>query len=106
MSEFRLSHEANADLDEIADYYDRRDPSIAPRIFDALFETMEFLADHPGAGDRRDDLRPGLRVFPGQNAARSYVIFFLATTTGIEVVAVIHGSRDWETLFPERAKNR
>ena len=100
MSEFRLSREANADLDEIADYYERRDPLAAPRIFDAPFETMEFLADNPGAGDRRDDLRKGMRIFPGQKAARSYVIFFLRTTNGIEIAAVVHGSRDWEAMFP------
>jgi toxin ParE1/3/4 len=46
-------------------------------------------------GRRRDELAPGLRSFP----AGRYVIFYLPLTDGVDIVRVLHGSRDIETVF-------
>lgn len=46
-------------------------------------------------GERRDDLRPGLR----SSTVGSYVVFYFPLADGVEVVAIIHGARDVESLF-------
>ncbi|ELP34086.1 type II toxin-antitoxin system RelE/ParE family toxin [Rhodopirellula baltica] len=96
MSRYLLSHSANANLDEIAG-----DASNAVAILEALHNTFQVLANHPGVGTLREDLLPGIRVFSPPRPANNYVIFFYPTSRGIEVAAVIHGSRDWITMFTD-----
>ena len=61
----RLAPEAEADLDELW-HYVASDSSIevADRLVDSLTTRFFLLGSDPRAGERRDDLRPGLRVFP------------------------------------------
>jgi plasmid stabilization system protein ParE len=101
MSEFRLSRQADADFNEIADYLGRRDLAACVSVLESLVETMEFLGDFPGAGELRSDVRPNLRVFPGRGSARN---FYYQTSSGIEVSTIIHGARDWEGMFASRER--
>ena len=94
MSRYRLASAAEADLDEIAD-----GPSNAVAILEALHSTFQVLADHPNVGTLREDLLPGIRVFSPPRPANDYVVFFYPMSGGIEVANVIHGSRDWITMF-------
>lgn len=73
MSEFRLSPEAEAELDGIWIGIARESGSvdIATRVVESVTERFWLLARYPFLGRRRDDdLRPGLRSFP----ADDYVI--------------------------------
>ena len=45
----------------------------------------------------RDDLSPGLRSIPHGN----YLIFYRLMNNGIEIVRVLHGSRDLPSQFDE-----
>lgn len=99
MSRYRLARQAEADLDEIVDYISVDNPDAALRVLDALQATFRSLASHPGIGQKRDDLRPGLRVFPGGSPAHRYVVCYYSINDGIEIATVIHGSRDWRGLF-------
>ena len=65
MRTYRLARQADADLDELTDYLGERDAVWAVRILDGLHEAFRFLADHPCAGEQRDDLRQGLRDYLG-----------------------------------------
>jgi toxin ParE1/3/4 len=56
------------------------------------------LARHPNIGRVRPELLPELRSFPGGR----YVIFYLPRSRGIEVVRVLHGSRDLDLLFQDK----
>jgi toxin ParE1/3/4 len=96
VSRYLLSHAANANLDEIAEGL-----SNAVAILEALHSTFQVLADHPGVGALREDLLPGIRVFSPPRPANEYVVFFYPMPAGIEVAAVIHGSRDWITMFAQ-----
>lgn len=49
----------------------------------------------PGIGRRRDDLAPGLRSISYAN----YLIFYRPIDDGIEIVRVLHGSRDLPSQF-------
>lgn len=97
MSRFRLSRRASADIRAIWDYLGvtKDDPDGAHRQVDTLFERFQLLATHPWMGQSRDDLRSGLRTF----AAGSYVILYYPMADGIQVVGVVHGARDIESMF-------
>lgn len=94
MSRYRLSLAADADLEEIAD-----GPSNAVAILETLHSTFQVLADHPNVGTLREDLLPRIRVFSPPRPANAYVVFFYPMPGGVEVAAVVHGSRDWITVF-------
>jgi len=86
---------ALSDLAEIWDYIAddseaRADAFVA--TIDAKFQT---LAKHPGIGRLRDELAAGLRSLP----IGRYVIFYLSLADGVEIIRVLHGSRDIVTIF-------
>jgi toxin ParE1/3/4 len=53
------------------------------------------LADFPQIGTRRDELKAGLRSQPVGN----YLIFYFPLEDGIDIVRVLHGSRDVDAIF-------
>ena len=95
MNAFRLASQADADLDEIADFIADRSPSSALRVIDRLYETFAILATQPLLGQSCDDPGGNLRVF----SAGIYAIFYVPLTDGIEVQRVIHGARDIDSFF-------
>lgn len=95
MAEFRLSKQAQADLVAIWDYLARRSLAAADRQIDELIARFEFLAGTPVAGTLRDDLKRGLRLF----SAGNYVIFFYVIPSGVEIAGVLHGARDYESMY-------
>jgi toxin ParE1/3/4 len=54
-----------------------------------------FLAENPRAGRERPEFGEGLRSFP----VHTYVICDRLRDEMVEIVNVIHGSRDIESLF-------
>ena len=97
MTRFRLAAQAKADLEEIWEYIGIANdkPAAAHRQIEVLYEKFALLATQPLMGQVCENLRKGLRAF----AAGSYVIFSMPRDDGIEVERVIHGSRDFDTLF-------
>jgi toxin ParE1/3/4 len=92
----RLAPEAEADLDELW-YYVASNSSIevADRLVDSLTTRFFLLARHPRAGRRRDDLWPGMRVFP----VGDYVVLYRVEGTDVLIDRVVRGSRDLEALL-------
>jgi toxin ParE1/3/4 len=69
------------------------------RISSAPFIDRHFqaLARRPKMGRSRPELAPELRSFPvGQ-----YVIFYLPLPKGVDIVRVLHGARDIESILQE-----
>ncbi len=99
MGKYRLSNQADADLDGIAEYLGRKSPVNAERVLGALFDSFQLLAASPLLGTLRDDLRPDLRVFSANKPAAHYLIFYYTCPGGIEVSTVIHGARDYLGVF-------
>jgi len=99
MSEFRLSPEPEAELDDIWLYIARESGSIdiATRVLEGITERFWLLAKHPYLGRARDeDLRRGLRSFP----AGDYIIVHrIAEADVVLILHVVHGSRDLVALF-------
>ena len=97
MSRFRLSRQAEADIQAIWDYIGitKDDPRAAHNQVETLFEKFQLLATQPMMGQLREDLRPSLRTF----TAGSYVVLYYPMKDGIEVAGLVHGARDIESMF-------
>jgi toxin ParE1/3/4 len=73
----------------------------AERFLAAAEDAITKLADMPGMGALRDFKNSelvGLRSWPIKGF-ESYLVFYMPTPTGIDVLRVLHGARDLERLF-------
>ena len=96
-----ISPRAQADLDDIWIFIASESGSAdsADRVLDSIAGTLNVLRRSPYAGRSRDqDLRPGLRSFPAGN----HVIFYQIESGDVQVLRVLHGSRDIKAIFPEQ----
>ena len=93
--------DAENDAREIESYIADDNP-MAARCFRAAFEeTAELLLRMPRIGSMRVSDKPALkdiRVVPVKDFER-YFIFYRSVIEGIEVVRVLHGARDYASLF-------
>jgi plasmid stabilization system protein ParE len=73
-------------------------PEIAARYTDAIVEQCESLQTFPMRGARRDDIRPGLRVF---GFRRRVSITFEVTGEVVTILGIFYGGQHFETVFNE-----
>ncbi len=97
MSRVRLTDQAETDICSIWHYIavTNASPTAADGQVMSLYDKLGVLATQPLMGQLREDLRPGLRAF----AAGNYVILYYPIKDGIEVVGVVHGAQDVESMF-------
>jgi len=95
MASYRLRQPAEEDLLTIWSYRAESSPASATALMRNFHQQFLLLAEYPQLGQARPDIRPGLRSFP----LKRYLIFYHQTPDGVEVVRVVHGSRDLGTLF-------
>ena len=96
MPQALLLPSATSDLAELWDYIAYGNPANADRLVDRIrFTCSTTLAENPRIGRSREELAPELRSFPFLN----YVIFYRPIDAGVEIVRVLHGSRDIEGLL-------
>ena len=83
---------ASADLKQIARYIAKKSESrsIAIRFLDAVERRLHLHATQPEMGQRRPDLGDDVRHF----SIGHYVVFYRPVEAGIEVLRIVHGSRD------------
>jgi toxin ParE1/3/4 len=95
MKEIRLTKSAQLDLLDIWLHESAKSTEIADRRIDEITSVYENLIEFPEMGRSRDELFPGYRSFPkGQ-----FLIFYQLIPEGIEIIRVIHGSRNLDELF-------
>lgn len=88
-----ITDNAFDDLGEIAEFIAEQSGSraVADAHQDRLLSRIARLADLPGTlGTARPDVRADLRSVPH----KGYVIFFRYTNDAVEIVNVLHASRD------------
>ncbi len=95
MKPVRRSARAESDLLEIWHHIAADDPVGAAKLLRRIDEISQRLASFPEMGAKRDDVAPGLRLFP----IGSYLVLYRETGSNIEVVRVLHGARQWQDLF-------
>jgi toxin ParE1/3/4 len=95
MNNYRLSRQAEQDLEDLWTYLAQKN-EIASDIFLAkVLNKFPMLAQYPEMSQARKDLSADLRSFP----VKPYMIFYRRTETEIEIIRVLHQSRDIESLF-------
>ncbi len=96
MPQALLLPSATSDLAELWDYIAYDNSANADRFVDRIRSTCSTtLAENPRIGRSREELSPELRSFPFQD----YLIFYRPIDDGVEIVRVLHGSRDIESLL-------
>ena len=70
-------------------------PAAARRWVESIKSKSAKLTDAPSMGTPRFDVRPGMRMLVHGN----YIILYEESKTGVEIVHVIHGARQWEELL-------
>jgi toxin ParE1/3/4 len=92
---------AEQDLDDIAAFLQAASPHTAIRFLEAADRACARLAEMPDLGSAYESPHPalaGLRLWSIRDFKR-YVILYRPIPDGIEVVRVVHGARDLESLF-------
>ena len=89
--------QAKHNIDRIWDYIGDENDAAADKLVLRLHQAFERLARSPGSGHRRDDLSPGLRVFPVGND----VVFYHPASDGIDVTGIVHSRRNWTEMFED-----
>ncbi|QLE40316.1 type II toxin-antitoxin system RelE/ParE family toxin [Nostoc sp. C052] len=95
MSRYVLTIPAKQDLKEINRYIIRYNPDAARRLNEKIKQQCKLLADFPNMGQSSDTFVSGLRSFPVED----YLIFYRPIDGGVEVVRIVSGYRDLETVF-------
>lgn len=75
----------------------------AERFLNALRATLAALQENPKLGSSRnlpDERLAGLRIWPIQGFRRQ-LVFYIPTSDAIEVVRILHGARDVESVLAE-----
>lgn len=81
---------ARDDLIEIWEHIAEDNVARADTFIDSIDAMLIKLAEHPLLGRARPELTPKLRSFPFGR----YIVFYEPTADGIDVLRVLHGSRD------------
>ena len=89
--------QAEADILEIWDYIAEDSIFEADRWVDRLDEKLSLWATQPMTGHARDELATGIRSL----SFGRYVVFFEPLADGIDVVRVLHGSRNIGLTFEQ-----
>lgn len=95
MNRYRLSQQAEKDLEDIWVYLGQQDEIGADRQVAQLLNRFPMLAQFPNMGRQRNELLTGLRSFP----VKPYIIFYIILLERVEIVRILHQSRDIEGQF-------
>jgi len=96
---YKVSPEALDDSQLIADFIALDSVDAAERVIDQFFETFEQLAAWPKTGHVRTDLTSkNVRFWP----VGSYLVVYRDHSDGVQIVAVLHGSRDVPSVLDAR----
>lgn len=85
-----LRPQAREDALEIWQYIAADNEAAATALLHRSDRAIRTLAANPLAGRGRPEIGLDIRSFPVGN----YILFYIPTTTAIEVVRILHGARD------------
>ncbi|MDF5713115.1 MAG: type II toxin-antitoxin system RelE/ParE family toxin [Rhizonema sp. NSF051] len=97
MNRYKISQLAEQDLEDIWVYLAQNNQIAADLQIAKILNRLPIIAQFPDIGKMREDLRDQLRSFP----VKPYIVFYIKLDDGIEVVRILHHSRDIDHLFSE-----
>jgi toxin ParE1/3/4 len=95
---YSLGPLAIADLKSIAQYVAQDNPPAAKRLRKRFLDRFDLLGSNSLSGEARPDLGPDIRIISVGN----YVIVFRPASPGVQIVRLLHGARDIESLFRDQ----
>jgi toxin ParE1/3/4 len=100
---YRVSKDAQQDLDEIFLYWAKRAGLRATeRLVDSITGRFWILGEHPDAGRFCEDIAVNVRCF----AAGKYLIYYRKTRRGTDILHIFHAARDQKRAFKRAGKSR
>lgn len=97
MSRYFLTLQAKQDVKEISRRIALENPAAAKRLVAEIKRKCKRAADFPEMGHSYDSLLPSLRgLFVG-----NYVVLYFPKKNSIQVIRVLSGYRDLDTIFQE-----
>lgn len=84
-------------MNAIADYFLTRNVDAGERLFQEFTKKCQYIAKFPNLGKSYSYLRPSLRGLP----LDGYIILYQVVEDGVEIVRVVSGRQDLESLFSE-----
>lgn len=98
MSGYRLRPRAEADLSDIWSYTAGKwSVAQADRYYRELIDAVQALGDRPTLGRSCDDIREGYR----RHNVASHVVFYVVAQDHVEVIRILHSSRDFRSHLPK-----
>lgn len=97
MKQHIISPAASLDLAEIIDYFTVRNIEAGERFIDEFEKKCKYLANFPKMGRSYANIKLDLRGVP----LDGYIILYRIVDSGIEIVRVVSGYRNLESLFAE-----
>lgn len=101
MASYSISEEAIRDLDEISDYFARQSIDAGESFVRRFADKCRNLVNFPNMGRSYAEILPDLRVLP----LDGYIILYQVIEENIEIVRVVSGYRDLESLFSDEEDN-
>ncbi len=95
MARYIRTARAEEDLIKIWTYIAQDNFTAADQLLDRIDDVCERLAEFPGMGAARPDLAQRLRY----SAIGTYLVLYLETPGGVEIVRVVRGARNLPDLF-------
>lgn len=93
----RISAAAAEDLKNIWDYVAEYNETSAGKLVKEIQNKFVLLRDNPLIGREQNEILVGLRSF----VVKNYFIFYLPTGDGTDILRVLHGLRDIESIFED-----
>lgn len=95
MGEYIISQPAIRDLELISSYFAEINIEAGERFLQGFSNRCQQLTSFPNIGRTYDDLQIGLRGLP----LDGYIILYRVINDGIEIVRVVNGRQDLQSLF-------
>ncbi|MGK7920025.1 MAG: type II toxin-antitoxin system RelE/ParE family toxin [Trichodesmium sp.] len=89
------------DIDEISDYFSNFSVEADERFIKPFDDKCKNLINFPNMGRNHTQIMPNLRGVP----LDGYIIFYQVTEVEIEIVRIVSGSRNLESLFGSDINN-
>jgi len=98
-----IAEDAQTDIAEIGFYLAERSRTVEDRFYTAFDQTLRLLAQAPGLGGRYQCSNPEMecvRIWR-VNGFPNHLIFYRQQGDMLQILRVIHGARDYDTMFSE-----
>jgi toxin ParE1/3/4 len=95
MATVKVAAAAEEDLRNIWAYVAEHNTEAANKLIKEIISKFAILRDYPNVGREQSRLLVNLRSF----VVKNYFIFYQPFEDGIEILRVLHGSRNIENIF-------